>query len=280
MRALILGSSGRLGRYLTKHIKSLGVEVDTPTIRISNGFNLRSFLPLENYQIVFNCIGLVGVEICQSNKDAAALLNRDLPTYLSQESIKHNFKLVQFSTPSVFSGEQAPNKEFDATDSPSIYGMTKLQGEEGALRANPKNLIIRLNFYGLHPSKNTLGMQILENARNGLRFKAFGDILFNPMYALHASEVSVSLSVSNNSGIFHIGSPGMLSKYEFAKLIYEFMGLDSELVECVQNSSLSNNPLYSANTTLTSTRAEETGIRLPSLNDGIRALISEFQQTN
>jgi dTDP-4-dehydrorhamnose reductase len=280
MRALILGGSGRLGRYLAQHIHSLGIEVDTPTIHISNGSHLRNLLPLENYQVVFNCVGLVGVEVCQTNHDAAILLNRELPTFLSNEALKYNYKFVQFSTPSVFSGEHAPNVETDVTDSPSIYGRTKLQGEEGALGANPETLVIRLNFFGLHPSKNTLAMQILENAKNGLGFKAFDDMWFNPMYALHAAEMSVKLSFSDNSGIFHIGSPGVISKYEFTKLIYEFMGLDSALVECVQNTSLSNNPLYSTNTTLASIRTEEVGFRVPSMNDGIKALISEFQQVS
>ena len=123
-------------------------------------------------------------------------------------------------------------------------------------------------------------MQILENARYGLGFKAFDDMWFNPMYALHAAEMSVKLAVSDNSGIFHIGSPGVMSKYEFTKLIYEFMGLDSGLVECVQNTSFFNNPLYSTNTTLASARAEEVGFRVPSVSDGIRSLISEFQQAN
>ena len=122
MRALILGSSGRLGRYLTQHIQSLGVEVDTPTIRISNGLQVQNFLSLENYQVVFNCIGLVGVEICETNQDTAILLNRDLPTLLSKEALKYDYKFVQFSTPSVFSGENAPNIESDVPDSPSING--------------------------------------------------------------------------------------------------------------------------------------------------------------
>lgn len=275
-RILILGSSGRFGRYLTAHFNDLNVEVDSQPIRLSTPQDFNQIARLDHYDMVFNSLGLVGIDSCQNSPRLAKVLNQDLPSFLSEESKKQGFKLVQFSTPSVFSGKNAPNFESDEPDSPSVYGITKYQGEKLSLLKNPKTLIIRLNFFGLHPSKNTLVHQILNFAKNKEGFEAFGDVWFNPMYAMHAAQVSVKLLEWDASGIFHIGSPESVSKYEFAKLIYEVLGLDGSLVRCIEKSTISRNPLFSSNTVLRSNKVAKLGISIPSLNEGIEALLREI----
>ena len=146
MKILITGSKGQLGNELQKIIETGEAEIGkvSDSIKNSEVFPLDieelDITKLEDVKRVFNdikpdvvinCAAATNVDGCESNQDLAFKINAIGPRNLAIASEELGAKLVQVSTDYVFSGVgETPLTEFDLTAPYSIYGKTKLKGEE------------------------------------------------------------------------------------------------------------------------------------------------------
>ena len=146
MKILITGSNGQLGNELQKIVATGKAEIgavseeiknaevfamDVDTLDITNLEQVKKVLNEVKPDVVINCAAATNVDGCEANQDLAFKINSLGPRNLAMVAEELGAKIVQVSTDYVFSGVgEAPLKECDLVAPVSVYGKTKLLGEE------------------------------------------------------------------------------------------------------------------------------------------------------
>ena len=237
MRILVLGSSGFLGSYLGFALPRLGHDVSGISRRDVPFFPDNHVIPeLEsvtdeigagNYDIVINCIAVASHEACEADPIEADKVNATLPGTWAAAAWESNTGFVQVSTDAVFDGNSTDlYEEGDLTTPESVYGKTKVRGEQRVLASHPQALILRTNFFGW--SRNhTIG--ILDFFVNALSQQSsitgFQDYVVSSLYVGDLVAAMLELAKRKSSGVFHAVSSTPLSKYEFGQMVAGVMGL-------------------------------------------------------
>jgi dTDP-4-dehydrorhamnose reductase len=225
MKILITGANGQLGseiRSLAPKFKMWNfLFTDVDTLDLTNYSAVEDFLIKEHPSFVINCAAYTAVDKAESDKNTAMLVNAGIPKMLSTYSKKYNFKLIHISTDYVFSGKNyRPYTEQDKTDPISVYGKTKLLGEENI--TNKSNaLIIRTSWlyskFGNNFVKSMLRLGA-EKEKIGVVFDQTGtptnayDLALAVLNIITAYEESLEWK----SGIYHYANEGVTSWYDFA----------------------------------------------------------------
>jgi dTDP-4-dehydrorhamnose reductase len=247
MQVLILGEKGFLGQYFLNQIQSANftlsnsVRFITPKIKNQEEFE-GFFANLPPAEVIINCVALTNIDYCERNSDKASWVNSTLPGLISKYSSSKHMKLIHFSTDAVFDGSiPYPSEEVRANPL-SVYGLTKLAGEERVLAENSQALVIRTNFFGISPKGDSFTEKVLKAAALDHSFTGYSDVYFSPTHARNVVEGSLNLLKNECSGIFHLAGNERISKYEFAKRLFEKAGRDTNrLVE----GSARDNPNFS-----------------------------------
>lgn len=277
-RIIIFGSNGKLGNYFSRFLR-LNAYLETRIFEMNLDSNssdfeiLKSLSSLPDSDLLINCIGLVGVEICDRNPQLANVVNVRFPKALSLLSLENRVKLVHISTPSVFSGKSAPYFEADDPDSVSIYGKTKAAGEEIVVCIVPNSIVARVNFIGASKSLDNVGTKFISSALNNIPVSAFTDSYFSPTNVDLIIEEILNLGLTEKSGIFHLNSPTCISKYDFAVQIYREFNLDENMVKPMKFDHRAYQ--FSPNTTMKSKKFPLEKFYLPT-TDLIQKLIDEY----
>jgi dTDP-4-dehydrorhamnose reductase len=157
------------------------------------------------------------------------------PRLLAEHCASHGALLVHVSTDYVFDGESSlPYREDDPTAPRSVYGVSKLAGEQLVRGAGPRHIIARLSYlYGPVPSRAKQNSHIvsamLDRVRREGAISAVMDQVVSPTYAPDAAETLLDLVERGATGTFHISNAGACSVYEFAGTLTRLAGLDAEV---------------------------------------------------
>ena len=146
LNVLVTGSDGQLG----SEIKALSVDfpnnylfTDKNELDITDEEAIKSFVDLNDIDIIINCAAYTAVDQAEDDQINADKINHLAVKYLAQIAKGKNIKLIHVSTDYVFDGTNCkPYVESDPVNPQSVYGQTKLDGEEAMLDINPKNSII------------------------------------------------------------------------------------------------------------------------------------------
>lgn len=181
--------------------------------------------------VILNCAALTNVDLCEKNRTLSQTLNTVLGGDLAILAKKISSKFVHISTDHYQSKISLPRKESDELFPVNVYGETKMEAEHLILRENPKSLIIRVNFFGHGKLQNpSLLDQILLKLNVGEKFCGYTDIFFNPV-SIKALVMSVNKLISKDqTGIFHIASKDVISKFEFARKVSKIFNFDQDLI--------------------------------------------------
>jgi dTDP-4-dehydrorhamnose reductase len=156
MKILLLGRGGQVGWELQRALSVLGevVALDFDTAHNPDGL-CGDFTDLDGLartveqvqpDVIVNAAAHTAVDKAESEPELARTINALAPTVLAQAATKIGAWLVHYSTDYVFDGSgSAPWKETDATGPLSVYGQTKLEGEQ-AVASTPKHLILRTSW--------------------------------------------------------------------------------------------------------------------------------------
>ena len=148
---LVIGANGMLGQDLMTVLPGELRGVDIGEIDITSPESVRKVLVTLKPDVVMNAAAYTDVDGCETNRDLAFAVNGEGVGHLARVSADIGAKLVQISTDYVFDGGKgSPYREDDPTGPLSVYGQSKLLGEQNA-RLNPDHLIVRTQWlYGLH----------------------------------------------------------------------------------------------------------------------------------
>ena len=242
MKALVLGASGFLGSFAGFALDAAGWAV-TGVSRKPNEFypsvasiegldDVPSLIRGGNWDVIINCVALANHEACEEKPEEARLLNMELPALWAAVAGENSARFVHFSTDAVFDGKSnEPYGEGDVASPQSVYGQTKLQGEQAVLAANSQALVFRTNFFGWSQSgeKGILDF-FARGIETGTAMTGFSDYIVSSLYQGDLFELLVEAVKKEASGLFHLTSSTPLSKYDFGVTVAQALRGDVSLV--------------------------------------------------
>ena len=273
---LVTGSNGQLG----SEIKSISSDysynfffTDRNNIDITSKDSIKEFCKTNNINVIINCAAYTAVDKAQSDEINADLINRKAVKKLALVSQELNIKLIHISTDYVFDGKNfKPYCEEFQTNPQSIYGKTKLDGENEMRDINPLNsIIIRTSwvysYYGNNFVKTMLRLG-KEKEELGVIFDQIG----TPTYAKDLAKIILDIvpQIDNQKvEIYNYSNEGVLSWYDFAKEIMKMAKLNCKInpIETYQYPTPAKRPHFSL---LNKNKIKSTfNIEIPYWKDGL-----------
>jgi dTDP-4-dehydrorhamnose reductase len=246
MKWLISGASGLLGHHFCKYLefqdqKIIGLHnkhsIDVKSVEcIQNDFtNLRkveNIILNSSPDVIVYASGLTNVDACEENEVLAKELHADIPTALAIAAKNNGSQFIFISTDHLWDGSTTLVTEETPTQPINVYARTKVLGERQILGVNPKNLIIRTNFFGRgRPWRKSLSDWIIEQLISENSLTAFTDTYFTPIDLNHLCENIMALADCKANGIYNIAGHQRVSKYAFAHYLAEHIGLRTDLIK-------------------------------------------------
>lgn len=234
MTILLLGKHGQLGWELQRTLAPLGpvIALDYPAIDLTRPDSARQWVRETAPQIIVNAAAYTAVDRAEAEPALAQALNATAPGILAEEASRQRAALVHISTEFVFDGAAArPYVETDLPNPLSVYGKTKLAGDQAVEQAGGAYFIFRTSWvYSLRrPSFVT---KVLEWSRKQPVLQAVTDEVGSPTWARALAEAIGQVLAMGNAdpfgwvrerrGLYHLGGEGAASRFDLAKAVWEF----------------------------------------------------------
>jgi len=288
-RVLVLGSTGQLGVEL---LKLLPPDFDLCALSrrdvdLTDGAALRAAVERVQPRFIVNAAAYTAVDRAESEPDLAYAVNAEAPRILAQEARRIDARLIHFSTDYVFDGSgNAPWKETDAPRPLSVYGRSKLAGEEAIAAADCEYLIFRTSWvYAAHGSNFMRTMLRLAGERPRLSIvndqvgapTSAGQLARGVRHVLRRLRNGAAL----DSGVYHMTCAGATSWFGFAQAIFASYA-DKIAVPELTPISTEQYPTPAArphNSVLDCGKLEQTmGLRLPRWEDALARVVEEMRE--
>lgn len=232
MKILVTGCNGQLGRAVNEqyagneNVELINTDVDQ--LDITNVDDVLKMVRGVKPDVILNCAAHTNVNLCESQQDLAYRINAIGPRNLSIAAADVDAKMVQVSTDYVFAGDgNRPYTEFDPTDPQSMYGATKLAGEQFVQQFAKRYFIIRTAW--LYGDGKNFVKTMLQLSENNDNVRVVGDQLGTPTSAAELARMIKYLIPTDNYGIFHGTCEGVCSWADFTKEIFRLAGKKTEV---------------------------------------------------
>lgn len=228
MKVLITGSNGMLGHDLIDVLndKHELILTTSKTLDITDKEHTVEFIKENKPDIVINSAAYTDVDGCEENRERAFSVNGEGVRNLAIGCREADCPLVHISTDYVFNGKNdTPWAEDDEIGPISVYGKSKLEGEQAIQEILDKFFIVRTAWlYGVNGGNFPKTM--LELAKTHDELTVVYDEVGTPTYTPDLAEAIGKLIETDYYGIYHITNSGSCSWCEFAKYIFEIAGVD------------------------------------------------------
>lgn len=244
-KVIITGCNGQLGRALNEvyagntEMECINTDVEQLDITDIDAV-MRLAREVKPYAII-NCAAHTNVDLCERQADSAYKINAIGPRNLSIAAAETGAKMMQVSTDYVFPGNaQQPYTEFDAVGPASMYGATKLAGEQMVKDFAQKYFIIRTAW--LYGDGKNFAKTMLRLSETHDKVRVVKDQLGTPTSAAQLAKAIAYLLPTENFGLFHGTCEGSCSWAEFAAEIFRLAGKKT-VVEAVTTAEyMQDNP--------------------------------------
>lgn len=239
--ALVLGHKGMLGSQLYLILRELypqTIGLDIEEIDITDQNQVEKVLSHFRPKVIINCAAYTMVDDCETNQELAFRVNSEGPRNLARATAKLNSKMVHLSTDYIFDGKKrSPYLEEDQPRPLSVYGESKVRGDEGVQETLNDYLIIRTSWlYGVKGPNFVYA--ILNQAKEGKPLKVVNDQVGSPTYAVDLARTIIKLLELNSQGIVNFSNYGYCSWFEFAKAILRLKGMSQVEVQPISTDQL------------------------------------------
>jgi len=227
----ITGAEGMLGSCLAPLFKEKGISALTSDaeVDITDAAAIDSFAASRPIQTIINCAAFTNVPACETHYETARKINADGPRNLAAFAARKNALLVHVSTDYVFDGNaSAPYSEEDKTNPQSVYGESKLAGEQAVLKYAKTAIIIRTSWLYCAFGKNFL-KTVMRTCKDKGKMSVVSDQTGTPTYAGDLAKAISKVLPQIKEGekdIYHFSNTGSCSWYDFAREIAGQLGLD------------------------------------------------------
>lgn len=230
---LITGANGQLGRELqavlsdTERYRVLPTDVDNLDITDAQAVN--EFVGTNRPQFIVNCAAYTAVDAAEDNPGLARRLNADAVGILARAACNARARMIHVSTDYVFNGTSCLPYTEDMTTGPvSVYGRTKLEGEQQLTSILPEAVVLRTAWlYSPHGKNFVKTMLALGRSKDHLR--VVFDQVGSPTYArdLALAIRHIIETPTWHPGIYHYSNEGAISWFDFTKAIHRLAGIGS-----------------------------------------------------
>jgi dTDP-4-dehydrorhamnose reductase len=230
---LITGAKGQLGSELLELIPLYPqyrfFPTDIDTLDLCDKEAIESFIEKNRIDYVVNCAAYTAVDKAEDETALCYRINCDAVRNLAEAAGKA--KIIHISTDYVFDGTaQQPLRETDQTNPQSVYGKSKLEGEQILLKTAPDSIVIRTAWLYSSFGNNFVKTMIrLGKERDSLN--VVSDQTGTPTYAADLAKAILHIiETSENTGKFHAGvyhysNEGVCMWYDFCLKIHELAGI-------------------------------------------------------
>lgn len=241
MRLLVTGAAGMLGHDVERAASRAGHELvllDLPEIDITDEGSVDGTLARVagepgGIDAIVNCAAWTDVDGAESNEQAARAVNALGPGVLARSAAEAGLPLLHISTDYVFDGaapldaqgRPRPYLESDPTGPRSVYGATKLEGEQAVLAASDRHTVVRTAWlYGVDGKNFVETMLRLASERDAVQVVT--DQVGSPTWGGHLAPALVGLLERGVAGLVHMTGSGEVSWNGFAQEIFRQAEID------------------------------------------------------
>ncbi len=228
---LVVGCRGLLGRELMEILPSLGAVsgADLPELDIRSPASVAAVLAAHRPRWVVNAAAYTDVDRCETEREKAFAVNALGAGNLARACRKASAALVHLSTDFVFDGAKgSPYLEEDPPRPLSVYGESKLAGEEAVRAAGGRGLIVRTAWLFGRGGRN-FPDTILARARETGKLAVVDDQEGSPTYAVDLARGIAALVRAGAEGTVHLSNRGHCSWFEYARFIVAVAGIPAEV---------------------------------------------------
>jgi dTDP-4-dehydrorhamnose reductase len=236
MRFAVLGARGQLGSDLCPMLGSDVVKLTRSDLDLDNPTGATEVLQTHRPDVVINCAAYNLVDRAQTEPDKALAVNALAVYRLATACQELGRRFVHFSSDYVFGAQVGRSHPYRVEDAPgpvSVYGVSKLAGENLARVACPSALVIRTcGLYGLHGSGGKGGNFIetmLRMGREGKAIRVVDDQHCTPSYTIDVASATVDLIHRGVHGLIHVTNSGSCSWYELARHAFQIANMQVNL---------------------------------------------------
>jgi dTDP-4-dehydrorhamnose reductase len=291
VRILLLGGSGHVGWELQRSLAPLGELLAPPRAELDllDQKKLREAIRSLRPGVIVNAAALTDADRAESEPDLARSLNALVPAVLAAEARQLGATLIHYSTDYVFDGTKAlPYQEHDTPRPLSVYGKTKLEGEQAIVGLGGLFLILRTGWvYSLR--RPCFVTRVLDWARRQPTLRIAADQVGSPTWSRPLAQATAGLLaraetegvdwLQQNAGLYHLACRGSVNRYEWARAILSFDPRRSEqVVQEVQPAASTEFPAAAARpgySALDSSRVSQAfGLQLPEWQDALRLALT------
>lgn len=235
-KILITGADGQLGNELRKASGFFtGMHftfTDVQELDITDLKSMENFFNHKRYDFLINCAAYTAVDKAEDEPGTAGLVNTKACENLAHICRSHHITLVHISTDFVFDGmKTGAYCETDPPNPLSVYGKTKLDGEEAIRRICTDSLIIRTSWL-FSAFGNNFVKTIIKKAAELKQLKVVFDQMGSPTYAGDLAALILNLLEKQHfqgNLLYHYANEGAISWYDFAMAIIELAGIKCEI---------------------------------------------------
>ncbi|MDI1361527.1 dTDP-4-dehydrorhamnose reductase [Methylotenera sp.] len=295
MKILLLGKNGQVGWELQRSLAPLGevIALDARSLDYCGDFTnldglaqtIRAIAP----DVIVNAAAHTAVDKAESEPELARTINALAPAVLASEAKRIGAWLVHYSTDYVFDGSgETPRLETDATSPLSVYGETKLEGENAIIASGCQHLIFRTSWvYAARGGNFAKTMLKLAQERDAL--KVINDQIGAPTGADLLADVTAhgickALVSPEVSGLYHLVASGETSWHGYASFVIEHarqagveIKVATDAIQAVPTSSFPTPAKRPLNSRLNTKKLQNSfDLVLPSWQSGVIRLLAEI----
>ncbi len=233
MRILLLGNTGQLGWELERTLAPLGElsACDYPAIDLADHKSLHQTIRDSHPDLLVNAAAYTAVDRAESEPQLAHSINSLAPAIMAEEALHAGSAFIHYSTDYVFNGlKGSPYSEGDLAYPLSVYGQSKLEGEQAVQQVGGAYLILRTSWvYSLR--RDSFVSKVLGWARAQQRLKLVTDQISGPTWSRMLAEITALLIgqcmqdpptwFSEYRGLYHLAGSGYCSRYDWGQQIIQ-----------------------------------------------------------
>ncbi|MDZ4141270.1 MAG: dTDP-4-dehydrorhamnose reductase [Methylotenera sp.] len=297
MKILLLGKNGQVGWELQRslvplgELVALGSQSNEKCGDLTNLEGLTQTIRAVAPDVIVNAAAYTAVDKAESEPELAHTINALAPAVLAQEAKNTGALLVHYSTDYVFDGTgDRPWLETDTTAPLSVYGKSKLAGEEAILASGCQYLIFRTSWvYAARGGNFAKTMLKLAQERDAL--KVINDQIGAPTGAdlladVTAHAIRAAMQRPEMCGLYHLVASGQTSWHGYANFVIDFArqaGIEikvaSEAIAPVPTGAFPTVAKRPLNSRLNTSKLQRAfNLNLPDWQSGVTRMLTEVLQ--
>ena len=289
MKILITGANGMLAKEVKeKFAKGNDITAtDVSELDITDEKAVFEFINKLKPDYIINCAAFTAVDKAEECYELSDKINGDGPTNLAKAAKASGSKLVHISTDYVFGGNLDLSKDYkedDKKEPVTVYGKTKLHGEQGIENNMDEYYIFRTAWlYGVGGNNFVKTMTKLGSTRDEIN--VVSDQHGSPTYAKDLTNIIYqAIEKQIPYGIYNATNEGYTTWYDFTKEILAEQGIECKVNPVTTDKYIEMMKITQAkrpfNSQMSKAKLETYGIKVPQWQDGLRRYLEEVKELN